>query len=326
MEAQLAGGHLVSSMRQRGLEARRDCDPNPPGRFCWEGPDRDTIEEALADGRAHHPGQADGLRVRGRSLPGANNKNPAGSAAGVPLYTTLSSTAADRLWRALGSSDIRNSARWAPSAFPECAASLPPSRTAEKIASAENLSRGSKGPELVRISKSFSSRCQALNAWSSSETPRSIKARRIASSVVTLRQRAAKRSSAFGDPRQRHTFQRTDGYSSYMVVIGDAYGEEITTMRIRLIALLTALMLMVAMAAPALAAPGAKHGSCAGFGEAFAVWARGELPAELGHPGTVMPVLAQTAPGFAAQVLHAEMTMVVPDIPGTPFCESHPTQ
>lgn len=97
-------------------------------------------------------------------------------------------------------------------------------------------------------------------------------------------------------------------------------------MRIRLIALLTAVMLMLALAAPAMAAPGAKHGSCEGFGEAFAAWARGELPAEAGHPGTVMPVLAQTAPGFAADVLHAEMTTVVPGIPGTPFCDPHPTQ
>lgn len=97
-------------------------------------------------------------------------------------------------------------------------------------------------------------------------------------------------------------------------------------MRTRLIALLTAGMLMVALAAPAMAAPGAKHGSCERFGEAFAVWARGELPAEFGHPGTVMPVLAQTAPGFAADVLHAEMTTVVEDIPGTPFCDPHPTQ
>ncbi|HUG32675.1 MAG TPA: hypothetical protein VMM14_07275 [Acidimicrobiia bacterium] len=97
-------------------------------------------------------------------------------------------------------------------------------------------------------------------------------------------------------------------------------------MRIRLIAFLTGVMLVLVMAAPAMAAPGAKHGSCEGFGQAFAAWARGELPAEAGHPGTVMPVLAQTSPGFAAEILHAEMTTEVPGIPGTPFCEAHPTK
>jgi hypothetical protein len=97
-------------------------------------------------------------------------------------------------------------------------------------------------------------------------------------------------------------------------------------MRIRLIALLTGLMLVLAMAAPAMAAPGAKHGSCERFGEAFAVWARGELPAEFGSPGTVMPVLARTSPGFAAEILHLEMTTEMEGIDGTPFCDPHPTK
>lgn len=58
MEAQLAGGHLVSvGCGNEISKYSAVCDPNPPGKFCWEGPDRDTIEEALADGRAHHPGQ-----------------------------------------------------------------------------------------------------------------------------------------------------------------------------------------------------------------------------------------------------------------------------
>lgn len=85
-------------------------------------------------------------------------------------------------------------------------------------------------------------------------------------------------------------------------------------------------MLVLAMAAPAMAAPGAKHGSCERFGQAFAVWARGELPADVGHPGTVMPVLAQTEPGFAAFILHEEKTTEVDGLPGTPFCDPHPTE
>ena len=111
---------------------------------------------------------------------------------------------------------------------------------------------------------------------------------------------------------------------------GDASSECViegsVNMRNRFIALLTGVVLVLAMAAPAMAAPGAKHGSCEALGQAFAAWARGELPAEAGHPGTVMPVLAQTSPGFAADILHAEMTTEVPGIPGTPFCDPHPTK
>ncbi|MFP3881617.1 MAG: hypothetical protein ACLFRT_11370 [Actinomycetota bacterium] len=88
--------------------------------------------------------------------------------------------------------------------------------------------------------------------------------------------------------------------------------------------LVTAVALAMSLALPAMA-QGPKHGSCERFGQAFAVWARGEL-VELGFgtPGTVMPVLAQTAPGHAAEILHAEMTMELEDIPGTPFCDPHP--
>lgn len=95
-------------------------------------------------------------------------------------------------------------------------------------------------------------------------------------------------------------------------------------MRTRFIALVTAALLALALASPAMAAPEAKHGSCERLGQAFAVWARGELPAEFGTPGTVMPELAQTAPGHAAEVLHAEMTSEIEDLPGTPFCDPHP--
>lgn len=89
-------------------------------------------------------------------------------------------------------------------------------------------------------------------------------------------------------------------------------------------AIFAALVFPVIVASPALAAPGERHGSCERFGEAFATWARGELPAEFGHPGTVMPALARTAPGHAAEVLHAEMTTEVEGLPGTPFCDPHP--
>lgn len=94
----------------------------------------------------------------------------------------------------------------------------------------------------------------------------------------------------------------------------------------RLGVLLTAVALAMSLAVPAMAAPGAKHGSCEDLGQAFAAWARGELPAEAGHPGTVMPFLAQTSPGFAAEVIHLEMTTEMEDVPGTPFCEAHPTK
>ncbi len=101
--------------------------------------------------------------------------------------------------------------------------------------------------------------------------------------------------------------------------------------RLRLVSLLTGVMLVLAtpaMAAPATAAPGEKHGSCADFGASFAAWAQGELPPEAGRPGTGMPALAQTEPGHAAFILHLEMTEEeeVSGIPDTPFCDPHPTE
>ena len=95
-------------------------------------------------------------------------------------------------------------------------------------------------------------------------------------------------------------------------------------MLVRVLALIAALLLPVTLASPALAAPEGKHGSCKRFGQSFASWAQGELPAEFGHPGTVMRVLAQTAPGFAADALHDEMTMQLDAFPGTPYCDRHP--
>jgi hypothetical protein len=96
-------------------------------------------------------------------------------------------------------------------------------------------------------------------------------------------------------------------------------------MRSRLLTLLTTAVLVVTLAGTAMATPGDKHGSCKGFGHAFAAWAQGELGPEAGTPGTVMPVLAQESPGNAADILHAEMTTDL--IPGvTPFCDPHPNQ
>lgn len=100
----------------------------------------------------------------------------------------------------------------------------------------------------------------------------------------------------------------------------------VTSVRVRLVALLMGVLLALAMAAPATAAPGAKHGSCARFGHAFAAWAQGELPADAGTPGTVMPTLAQVDPGSLAEVLHSEMTSDELGIPGTPYCDPHPTK
>ncbi|MFO7960114.1 MAG: hypothetical protein R6U94_04110 [Nitriliruptoraceae bacterium] len=100
----------------------------------------------------------------------------------------------------------------------------------------------------------------------------------------------------------------------------------VTSVRVRLAALLMGVLLALAMAAPAMAAPGAKHGSCARFGHAFAAWAQGELPPEAGTPGTVMPVLARTEPGYVAFVLHSEMVEELEDFPGTPYCDAHPTK
>ena len=56
MEADLAGGHLVSVWRGDDLSKfRAYCNPGGAD-FCWVGPDRDTTEEATEDGRTHHPG------------------------------------------------------------------------------------------------------------------------------------------------------------------------------------------------------------------------------------------------------------------------------
>lgn len=95
---------------------------------------------------------------------------------------------------------------------------------------------------------------------------------------------------------------------------------------VRFVALLVGVILALAMSAPAMAASGAKHGSCARFGQSFADWAQGELPAEFGTPGTVMPALAQIEPGFVAFALQLEMTQELEQFPGTPYCDPHPTK
>ena len=94
-------------------------------------------------------------------------------------------------------------------------------------------------------------------------------------------------------------------------------------MRIRRAVTVAALALPLTLAGPAATAvPGEMHGSCARFGQSWAMWARGELPAEFGRPGTVMPELAQS--GDVASFLHAEMTMELEELPGTPLCDPHP--
>ncbi len=58
LEAEMAGGHLVSISYGDELDTfAACCDPRPDtDGFCWEGPDRATIDDAVEDGRQHHPG------------------------------------------------------------------------------------------------------------------------------------------------------------------------------------------------------------------------------------------------------------------------------
>lgn len=51
-----------------------------------------------------------------------------------------------------------------------------------------------------------------------------------------------------------------------------------------------------------------------------------QTPATGLPPGTVMPDLAQTEPGYAAYILHLEMTKELDEFPGTPYCDEHPTK
>ena len=51
MEADLNGGHLVTVTRDDGGYVA-ECWP---GRWCWNGPLRGTVEDAAEDGRRHHP-------------------------------------------------------------------------------------------------------------------------------------------------------------------------------------------------------------------------------------------------------------------------------
>lgn len=57
LEADLAGGHRVYIVEDRGTWAAY-CLPRPDGGYdpCWEGEDRQTVEEAVEDGRRHNPG------------------------------------------------------------------------------------------------------------------------------------------------------------------------------------------------------------------------------------------------------------------------------
>lgn len=61
-QADLAGGHkvVVSTAFADDDAYQAWCEPEWVGdsgnRMCWEGPQRATLEEAVEDGRAHHPG------------------------------------------------------------------------------------------------------------------------------------------------------------------------------------------------------------------------------------------------------------------------------
>lgn len=59
MEADLQGGHLVEVLEGRELDTYSAvCDPlmEEETISCWAGPDRATVDEAIEDARAHHPG------------------------------------------------------------------------------------------------------------------------------------------------------------------------------------------------------------------------------------------------------------------------------
>ena len=55
-EADLRGGHWTSVCIGDDPEKFQGwCGPVWDGPSCWEGPDRETIEEAVSDALAHHP-------------------------------------------------------------------------------------------------------------------------------------------------------------------------------------------------------------------------------------------------------------------------------
>lgn len=57
-ESELMGGHRVS-IDQDGVTMgpwRAYCSPTLVGETCWKGPERAHIEDAIEDGRRHHPG------------------------------------------------------------------------------------------------------------------------------------------------------------------------------------------------------------------------------------------------------------------------------
>ena len=66
LKADLQGGHVVTAWLGNDVEKfAAYCDPRPDddSEYCWIGSDRDSIEEALADGRRHHPGYEPELEV-----------------------------------------------------------------------------------------------------------------------------------------------------------------------------------------------------------------------------------------------------------------------
>ena len=66
LKADLQGGHDVTVwMGNDPGKFAAYCDPRPDddSEYCWTGSDRDSIEEAVADGRRHHPGYEPELEV-----------------------------------------------------------------------------------------------------------------------------------------------------------------------------------------------------------------------------------------------------------------------
>ena len=58
LEADFQGGHRVevANGNELGTYAAICCPDADADEWCWNGPDRLTIEEAVADGEGHHPG------------------------------------------------------------------------------------------------------------------------------------------------------------------------------------------------------------------------------------------------------------------------------
>ena len=66
LQADLQGGHsVVVWIGNEPDKYAAYCDPRPDddNEYCWIGSDRDSIEEALVDGRRHNPGYEPKIEV-----------------------------------------------------------------------------------------------------------------------------------------------------------------------------------------------------------------------------------------------------------------------